>query len=271
VGEVTITVSLRQEKGNRLAVLVAIPGQPDGSLVLVLSGGADADFGGVLDTVALVPEDGSPRPVREPDPGGTRDAGPDALLAAAVALRTRVESATGFAEPRPGGGYRVELAAEPVPVKQSPGAVGAALGLDPEFIADTGRLPALVVLGPRVLVVPVEDRASVEEAQPDAEALARLGQPDLVAVVVVGPEGAALPDPLPLTVFRAGAWPRPVAASAAAALAAGAMDGVLEPGAKRELLFAPARAGNESDLPRMTVERGVPGTVGLFAYARRVV
>ena len=84
MGEVTITVSLKPVKGSRLAVLVAIPGQPDGSLALVLSGDPDADFGGVLDTVALVPDDGSPRPVREPDPEGTRDLANDARGEAAM-------------------------------------------------------------------------------------------------------------------------------------------------------------------------------------------
>lgn len=274
MAEVVITVSLKPEKAGRSAALVAIPGQPEGSLVLVLSASEHPAFAAMLDGVVLVPEDGGSGPIREFGADGVRDAGPDGLIAAAAALRTRTESSRGAAEPLPGGGYRAEIGTFPGPLAQTPGVVGAALGLDPEFLADTGRLPALVDLGPRVLVVPVEDRASVEEARPDAEAIARLGRPDLVVLVVAGPRGSELPEPLPLTVFRAGAWPRPVVASASGALAVAVLDG-FGAATRREVVFAPACASSRTDepgvvAPQMTLERTVSGAMSLVSAARRL-
>ncbi len=271
----------RVEKDRGIESLVAIPGEPDGAggLALVLRGTppprtatALRDGFGVL---VIVPEDGAARPIREVGPAGERDAGPDALLAAAATLRTRVDSPLGTAEPLPGGGYRVEVPSVLAPATLTPGVVGAALGLDPEFIADTGRLPAIVRLAGPVLVVPVEDRESVEEVRPDPAVLARIAPGvdiELVVLVVCGPEGQPLPEPLPLTVLRGGAWPRPQLASATAAIAVAALDGLVAPARGTDVLFTPAHeASGELELPSIRVVRSTGTSIEVLCGARRLL
>lgn len=270
-----------QNDPHLFEALISIPGHPEGSgalvgvlrsepaqpLVETLRGG----FEGLVITTGDFP----PPALQELGPLGRRDAGPDALLAAAAALRTRVNSAVGVAGPLPGGGFLVEVTRIQPSTVLTPGQVGEALGLDPEFIADTGRLPELVRVGAPVLVVPVEDRESVEETLPQTEPLGRLvpGEPpEWVALVIAGPEGNPLPDPLPVTVFRAGSWPRPVAASATAAAAVAGLDEILAPGVPHNLLFTPARTETDADtpLPAMTVTRTAHGVLTVQAGARRL-
>ncbi len=271
-----------QPDDARLEALIAIPGEDAGGvLALVVRGEPSARLASALrhgiDTLCVVPAGGAPRPIREAAGRELAEAGPDALVAAAAALRARASSALGSAEPLPGGGYAAETAAAPVAEPLTPGLVGAALALDPEFIADTGRAPLMVHIGTDVMVVPVEDRECVEEARPAPDVLRRVApgrDPALIVLVVTGPRGTPLPDPVPATVFRGGDWPRPLAASVSGATAIGALEGVLGETARRVVVFTPAREGagaSPATLPTMTIERTGTGAVRVTTAARRLL